>query len=131
MTQIGFSSPTSISEQLDIAGKSENGELPTPLYFSLDPSTNWETSTTTTVTVPRSQRSTLQRDQMPPPPSNIKSSTNPKLHHEDEGKKFRSHEKYFEHKAYVFGHKYSSECLTNNLIFILIYKILGNPFLSL
>ncbi|KAL0270661.1 UNVERIFIED_CONTAM: hypothetical protein PYX00_007999 [Menopon gallinae] len=57
----------------------------------------------TTVTMPRSQRSTLQREPVPPPDARTSRS---RL--QDSNRKFRSHEKYFEHKAYVFGHKYSS-----------------------
>lgn len=59
----------------------------------------------TTVTCPRSQKSTLQRDQNPV----VLGKKSAFRRQEEANKRFRSHEKYFEHKAYVFGHKYSSE----------------------
>lgn len=97
-SQIVFSSPSSISEQMEISES--------PFFFGSDPSANWDTATMTTVTMPRSQRSTLQRESMPPPQPEVKNS---RTRLQESNRKFRSHEKYFEHKAYVFGHKYSSK----------------------
>lgn len=98
------SSPSSISERIDLTGKFR--DFPVPFYLESDPSARWEASTTTTVTCPRSQRSTLQRDHPGPGVVSKKSSLR---RQEEANRRFRSHEKYFEHKAYVFGHKYSSE----------------------
>ncbi|KAK6644017.1 hypothetical protein RUM43_000282 [Polyplax serrata] len=98
-----FSSSSSISERIDLAGKF--GDFSVPFYFGSDPSAKWETSTTTTVTCPRSQRSTLQRDHQGPGVVIKKSSLR---RQEEANRRFKSHEKYFEHKAYLFGHRYSS-----------------------
>lgn len=105
---LAFSSPTSISDH--------NAKVPKSFYFGSDPSGNWEASTTlTTLTAPRSQRSTLQRDQVAKSPQTPDSPKPPPRRHEENNKRFSSHEKYFEHKAYVFGHKYSSRFLATGI----------------
>ena len=83
------------------------GDFSVPFYFGSEPSGKWETSTmTTTLTCPRSQRSTLQRDHQSPGVVCKKSSLK---RQEEANRRFKSYEKYFEHKAYLFGHRYSSK----------------------